>query len=92
MRKDTFTFTGTGGCELHASVWMPDQEPKKVLQVIHGMTEHMGRYAKLAETLTEEGIVVAGLALRGHGRNPGDPEIAAFAQMRRSWMPIWRIR
>lgn len=80
MRKDTFTFTGAGGCELHASVWMPEQEPKKVLQVIHGMTEHMGRYEKLAESLTEEGIAVAGFDLRGHGRNPGNPEIAAFAE------------
>ncbi|MDY3918800.1 MAG: alpha/beta hydrolase [Candidatus Limivivens sp.] len=42
-----------------------------MLQISHGMTEHIGRYEKLAEMLTSQGIVVAGFDLRGHGRNGG---------------------
>ena len=59
-------------------IWQPEQDVKAVLQVTHGMTEHMGRYERFADDLCSHGIVVAGFDLRGHGRNPGDPEVASF--------------
>lgn len=80
MKKELFTFAGAGGRTLHGAVWFPDGEVRKVLQVVHGMTEHIERYEKLAETLTTEGIAVAGFDLRGHGHNPGNPQIAAFSE------------
>ena len=39
-----------------------------LVQLAHGMTEHMGRYGALAEQLSARGIAVAGFDLRGHGR------------------------
>ena len=59
---------------------MPDGEVKAVLQITHGMTEHMGRYEAFAEYLCPMGIAVAGFDLRGHGANPGDPEVASFGE------------
>lgn len=49
--------------------------PRAVIQLVHGMVEHLGRYAPLAEYLTEHGYVVVGADHRGHGlsantRNP----------------------
>jgi len=38
----------------------------------------MGRYETFAADLCSQGIAVAGFDLRGHGRNPGDPQIASF--------------
>lgn len=61
-------------------VWHPYDKPKAILQITHGMTEHIGRYEKLAEELTAQGIVVAGFDLRGHGKNPGDPDCASFEE------------
>ena len=58
--------------KLSAAVWTPDDQPKMVLQIAHGMTEHIGRYDKLAEALTAQGVAVAGFDMRGHGRNSGD--------------------
>ena len=55
--------------ELNCYIWEPDEKPVAVLQITHGMTEHMGRYMELAEALTSKGIVVAGFDLPGHGKN-----------------------
>ena len=78
MKTETFEFAGFGGTNLPAYLWMPDGEVKAVLQITHGMTEHMGRYEAFAEYLLPMGIAVAGFDLRGHGKNPGDPEVASF--------------
>ena len=80
MKTETFVFAGYGGTNLPAYLWMPDGEVKAVLQVTHGMTEHMGRYESFAEFLCPMGIAVAGFDLRGHGKNPGDPEVASFGE------------
>lgn len=81
MKKELFTFTGTAGNSLSAVIWLPEKTPKLLFQITHGMTEHMGRYEKLAEKLTEQGIVTAGFDLPGHGRNPGRPDCASFGEI-----------
>lgn len=80
MRKETFEFAGFGGVKLPAILWLTDGEPRRILQITHGMTEHIGRYEALAENLTAQGIAVAGYDLRGHGQNPGNPDVASFGE------------
>lgn len=63
-----------------AVLWLPDGEVKGVLQIVHGMTEHIGRYQPLAEVLTREGIAVAGFDLRGHGQNGIGSKCASFGK------------
>lgn len=78
--KQCFEFVGHGAVTLPAVIWLPEQEIKAVLQITHGMTEHMDRYESLAADLCSRGIAVAGFDLRGHGKNPGNPEIASFGE------------
>lgn len=78
MKTEVFDFSGQDGMVLPASMWLPEGEIKAVLQIAHGMTEHMGRYEVFAEYLCPLGIAVAGFDLRGHGRNSGDAEVASF--------------
>ena len=80
MDFERFEFEGHGGTVLPAEIWLPEQEPKCILQITHGMTEHIGRYTELARKLTAHGIAAAGFDLRGHGRNAGDPDIASFGE------------
>ena len=80
MRTEFFEFTGYNGTVLPAVLWMPEGEIKAVLQIAHGMTEHMGRYENFAEYLTPLGIAVAGFDLRGHGKNPGNADVASFGE------------
>lgn len=78
--RENFEFNGYNETALPAVIWQPEGEVKVVLQITHGMTEHMGRYEALAEYLLPLGIAVAGFDLRGHGKNSGDPHIASCGE------------
>lgn len=80
MITESFDFTGYGETRLPAVLWVPETDIKAVLQITHGMTEHMGRYVSFAEQMTSHGIAVAGFDLRGHGKNPGDPQVASLGK------------
>ena len=80
MKTEAFEFAGFDGTNLPAYLWMPDSEVKAVLQITHGMTEHMGRYEVFAQYLQPMGIAVAGFDLRGHGKNSSDPEVASVGE------------
>ena len=77
---EMFVFQGQDSTSLQAYLWQPEGEVKAVLQITHGMTEHMGRYEKFAEDMCRQGIAVAGFDLRGHGKNPGDAQVATFGE------------
>ena len=80
MKRENFVFYGSNGAELPGYFWLPDGEVKALLQIAHGMTEHMGRYEAFAGYLCGFGVAVAGFDLRGHGKNPGDREVASFGE------------
>ena len=80
MKTEQLMINGYGGINLPAIVWQPEQDVKAVLQITHGMTEYMGRYESMAADLCSHGIAVAGFDLRGHGKNPGNSEIASFGE------------
>ncbi|WP_101808658.1 alpha/beta hydrolase [Paenibacillus pasadenensis] len=46
-------------------------KPRAAVCLVHGMGEHSGRYAELAQALAEAGIAVLAYDQRGHGRSPG---------------------
>lgn len=53
--------------------WLPSTETLRAWVLIsHGMAEHAGRYAWLAEQLNREGFAVAALDQRGHGQSITD--------------------
>ena len=66
------SFQTDDGLVLHEYGWLPDDEPAAVLVVVHGVVEHCGRYAEMAEALNRHGVAVYGFDLRGHGRSEGD--------------------
>ena len=80
MKAEKMEFIGFNGLELPAYLWLPEGEVKAVLQVVHGMTEHMGRYERLAADLTARGVAVVGFDLRVHGKNRGSPDVASFGE------------
>ena len=64
---ERFQFTSTDGLSIACVKWSGHHEPRGVVQIAHGLGEHIGRYAELAETLVEEEFVVYGNDHRGHG-------------------------
>lgn len=51
----------------HYKIWRPVGKAIGVIQIIHGMTEYIGRYKDLAKYFTKLGFVVCGYDLEGHG-------------------------
>ncbi|TFV59312.1 alpha/beta fold hydrolase [Geodermatophilus sp. DF01-2] len=48
--------------------WSPGGEVRGTVQIVHGASEHSGRYGRLAGALTARGLAVYAMDLRGHGR------------------------
>ena len=63
--------TGRNGKRLYAQCWRPAGAARAAIAVVHGFTEHGGRYAWAAGELTAAGYSVYTLDLRGHGRSEG---------------------
>lgn len=59
--------------------WMDDNViPKAIIQLAHGMAEHINRYEGFAQHLLANGIVVYGNDHRGHGKTGENSGIFGF--------------
>ncbi len=61
------------GLQLHARRWLPAGPPRAVVQLVHGVAEHAGRYGHVAEALCARGLALQAFDLRSHGRSNGQP-------------------
>ena len=61
------------GANLHLQKWLPDQQPKAIILLIHGYAEHAGRYQYFAEHCVGKGYAVFALDHWGHGQSDGTP-------------------
>jgi acylglycerol lipase len=65
-------FAGVRDAQLYAQSWRPAQgTPRAAVVLVHGLKDHSGRYAALAERLAQQGFAVHAFDLRGHGRSEG---------------------
>lgn len=68
MRENHFQFRSNDNhTQIHGIEWIPDGEVKAVVQLVHGMAEHIERYRTFAQYLNEHGILVVGHDHLGHG-------------------------
>ncbi|GAB6167212.1 alpha/beta hydrolase [Thermostilla marina] len=77
MQETQRTFTvpdtpaGRGTLQLFSRHWSPETPCKATVFGVHGICEHSGRYARLAEDLTRAGYALRMIDLRGHGKSEG---------------------
>jgi alpha-beta hydrolase superfamily lysophospholipase len=62
-----FEFESTDGLAIACVKWEGHHDIRGVVQVAHGLGEHIGRYSELAEKLVDADFVVYGNDHRGHG-------------------------
>jgi alpha-beta hydrolase superfamily lysophospholipase len=67
LEPERSQFTSADGLSIACVKWSGHHDVRGVVQIAHGLGEHMGRYAKLAETLVHGEFVVYGNDHRGHG-------------------------
>ena len=65
-------FKNTNGIEIYYQCWLPEEEEKAVLLVVHGLGEHCGRYMNLVNYFVPQGYAVYGFDHQGHGKSGGD--------------------
>lgn len=72
------TFPSVAGQQLEKRLWLPEGEPKAILQLVHGMAEYIDRYDETAKQMNEAGFLVVGHTHLGHG--PGAQQLGHFSK------------
>jgi len=76
-KPTTHTLNTDGTHIIPVYVWEPDVAPRAVIQLFHGLGEHVARYDRFAQAAMERGYAVVAHNHRGHG--PETEEIGFFA-------------
>ena len=64
-------FKGLRNLNLYYQCWLPSNEFKAILLIVHGLAEHSGRYTNLVNYFVPRGYAVYGFDQRGHGKSDG---------------------
>lgn len=81
-----FTFpSSTGKNTIFARKFIPDTPPRGIVQIAHGISEHIGRYEGFMEFLARNGFVAVGNDHLGHGRSVTDPTDKGFFNENDGW-------
>ena len=71
MNNKVLSWKSIDGLKIFAQTWQPKSEVKAVINLVHGMGEHSGRYYQWAKKFAEKGIAVVSFDHRGHGNSEG---------------------
>lgn len=66
---EEFYLTSKGRGQLRCCLWRPEGEPRAIVQIVHGIAEHVERYGDFAYYLTQRGILVTAEDHMGHGKS-----------------------
>lgn len=68
-----------GTSQIRGLIWAPERPagtrapaPRAIVQIVHGMAEHLGRYDEFARFLVDRGFVVCASDHVGHGKSAPD--------------------
>ena len=89
-----FNYPSSDGIHIcWAGQWLPDEgQPRAVVQIVHGVAEHMGRYDAFARFLAGHGFAVCGEDHLGHGKTVTDGVYGYFGQKNGWWTVTEDIR
>ena len=71
MSHIEFTTSSPDNIPFYFQGWQTETPAKAVVCLVHGLGEHSGRYAHVAEALNAAGYTLFGFDLRGHGKSGG---------------------
>ena len=75
---DQMVLQGINKHEISVKLWSKVENPKGVVQLFHGMAEHIKRYDDFATFLNNHGYVVIGHDHRGHGDSVSGNETLGY--------------
>lgn len=71
--------------ELKGVIYLPQGTPKAFLHVVHGMTEHIGRYDGFMREMATEGYIVFGYDNLGHGKTARSKQELGYIAKKDGW-------
>ena len=71
MKNSTWNWQSKDELTMFAQSWEPEDAPKALICLVHGLGEHSGRYAHVAQAFGRAGYALASFDLRGHGQSGG---------------------
>ena len=91
-RMSEFTFLSSDGqTALSAREYLPEGDPVGIVQVVHGIAEHIARYDAFAAFLAEHGYIVVLHDQLGHGKSAPDEAHLGFFSEENGWERRCRI-
>ena len=73
-----FYYPSYGKGMIHGCRWDPVGKPIGVVQIVHGVAEHVGRYDHFAEYLANLGFLVVAQDHMGHGGSIGEEGVRGY--------------
>ena len=71
-------YPSCGAGQIHCLTWHPQGAPKGIVQIVHGISDHMSRYDTFARYLAEQGYLVVGEDHMGHGESVNGDGIPGY--------------
>lgn len=75
--------------QLRGKVYLPEGEAKGYFHIVHGMTEHIGRYDRFMRDMANAGYICFGYDHLGHGATAGEGELG-FIASQNGWQYLCR--
>lgn len=76
--KTEFYMDSCGKGKIRCCQWSPEGAPKAIIQIVHGIAEHIDRYEDFASFLNRNGILVVAEDHMGHGKSIGVEGIQGY--------------
>ena len=98
MKTIDGTFKSVRGLNIYYQGWLPEDDVKAVLFIVHGIGTYAGRYTNVVNYFVPRGYAIYGVDHIGHGKSDGQREmlvrfedytepLKAFFKMVTSWQP-----
>ena len=85
LKKNFFVPSSDGEHKLSGVAFYPEGKRCGFFQVVHGMTEHIGRYEKFMRDMAEAGFVCFGHDNLGHGNTARDDSELGYIAKKDGW-------
>lgn len=87
MESSSYYFSAKDGQQLYIRKWLPPKGTQitNVIQIVHGMAEHSGRYERFAKVLTKSGFAVFAHDQRGHGKTAKSLQKIGWIAEKQGW-------
>lgn len=89
MTQNTYRYPAADGVhQIFAREWQPQGSPRGILQIVHGISEHSGRYDRFARFLAEQGFLVVAEDHLGHGQTAVRQGDRGYFARRKGWKTV----